>query len=92
LSKSEELEDIIAGLLLVIDWLGDYVEDPDKHEEHVEYLYNTKWKKEFLEAHERYPAHHGDCTKSCYTCLACEIEGLRIMARNLIESKVLKME
>jgi hypothetical protein len=75
--------DLIAGLLFVINWLGDYVADPDSHESHVEYLVHQKWFKEFFPYKDS--EHFGDCTKACQTCLRCETDELYKQADELIK-------
>ena len=74
--------DVIAGLLFVIDWLGDYVEDPDGHDSHVDYLLNQKWQHEFLPM--KNSEHCGDCTKACHTCIRCEMDELYRKAKELL--------
>jgi hypothetical protein len=82
--------DIIAGLLFVIDWLGDYVEDPDNHEKHVEYLFNEKWIEQFLPMKDS--EHNGDCTKAPMTCLRCYGDKLYEIAYKVINNLKLELE
>jgi hypothetical protein len=81
-----EERDIIAGLLLVLDWVGDGLgeDNPDDHERHIKYLFETKWIQEFYP--ERESAHCGDCTNVPVSCIRCQIDNYYRLADILIKS------